>query len=116
MLTVYTLKNCDTCKKAIKWLEAEGIEFKNHDVRADGLTKEIITQIVETLGWEKALNRRSTTWRNLDEGQKVDVDDEKAIGLIGEHETLLKRPVFVSDIEMVAGFDERARALALKSG
>ena len=116
MLTVYTLKNCDTCKKAIKWLEAEGIEFNNHDVRADGLTKETITQIVETLGWEKALNRRSTTWRNLDDAQKADVDDAKAIALIGEHETLLKRPVFVSGIEMVAGFDERARALALKAG
>ena len=116
MLTVYPLKNCDTCKKAIKWLEAEGIEFKNHDVRADGLAPETIIQIVETLGWEKALNRRSTTWRNLDESQKADVDDAKAIELIGEHETLLKRPVFVSDIEMVAGFDERARALALKSG
>ena len=114
MLTVYTLKNCDTCKKAIKWLEAEGIVFKNHDVRADGLTPETITQIVETLGWEKALNRRSTTWRNLDEGEKADVDNAKAIGLIGEHETLLKRPVFVSGIEMVAGFGDDARALVLE--
>ena len=111
MLTVYTLKNCDTCKKAIKWLEAEGIAFNNHDVRADGLTEEIITQIVETLGWEKALNRRSTTWRNLDEGQKADVDDAKAIALIEEHETLLKRPVFVGEGEMVVGFGDDARAL-----
>ncbi len=109
MLTVYTLKNCDTCKKAIKWLQAEGIEFKNHDVRADGLTKELITQIVETLGWEKALNRRSTTWRNLDEGQKAGVDDAKAVELIGEYETLLKRPVFVQGNEMVVGFGDDAK-------
>lgn len=113
MLTVYTLKNCDTCKKAVKWLEAEGIAFNNHDVRVDGLTEEIITQIVETLGWEKALNRRSTTWRNLDEAQKADVGDAKAIALIGEHETLLKRPVFVREDEMVAGFGDEARALVL---
>ena len=115
MLTVYTLKNCDTCKKAIKWLEAEGIEFKNHDVRADGLTKELITQIVETLGWEKALNRRSTTWRNLEEGEKVDVDDAKAIGLIGEHATLMKRPVFVREDEIVVGFGDDARGVVLKA-
>lgn len=113
MLKVYTLKNCDTCKKALKWLEAEGVAFNNHDVRADGLTKDIITQIVETLGWEKALNRRSTTWRNLDEGQKVDVDDAKAIELIVEYETLLKRPVFVGEDEVVAGFGDDARALVL---
>lgn len=111
MLTVYTLKNCDTCKKAIKWLEAEGIAFNNHDVRADGLSRETITQIVETLGWEKALNRRSTTWRGLEEVQKADLDDPKAIALIEEHETLLKRPLFVAGDEMVAGFGDDARAL-----
>lgn len=111
MLTVYTLKNCDTCKKAIKWLEGEGIEFNNHDVRADGLNRETITRIVETLGWEKALNRRSTTWRNLEEGQKADVDNAKAIALIAEHETLLKRPVFVRGDEMVAGFGDDVRGV-----
>lgn len=114
MLTVYTLKNCDTCKKAIKWLEAEGIAFKNHDVRADGLSRETITQIVETLGWEKALNRRSTTWRGLSDEQKENVDNAKAIALITDHETLLKRPVFVVGGEMVAGFGDDARALVVK--
>lgn len=116
MLTVYTLKNCDTCKKAVKWLEAQGIAFKNHDVRADGLTKDITSQIVETLGWETALNRRSTTWRNLDDAQKTDVDNAKAIALIEEHPTLLKRPVFVGGDEMVAGFGDDARELALRHG
>lgn len=113
MLTVYTLKNCDTCKKAIKWLEAEGIAFNNHDVRADGLSRETITQIVETLGWEKALNRRSTTWRGLEEAQKADVDNAKAIALIEEHETLLKRPVFVGEGEMVVGFGDDAKGFCL---
>lgn len=116
MLTVYTLKNCDTCKKAIKWLEAEGAAFNNHDVRADGLSEDIITQIVTTLGWEKALNRRSTTWRNLADEQKADVDDAKAVALIVEYETLLKRPVFVREGEMVAGFGDDARALVVKAG
>jgi len=116
MLTVYTLKNCDTCKKALQWMEAEGIAFNNHDVRADGLTEEIISEIVTALGWEKALNRRSTTWRNLDEAQKTDVDNAKAIALIGEHPTLMKRPVFVGGNETVAGFGDEARALVLQAG
>ncbi len=113
MLTLYTLKNCDTCKKALQWLDAEGIAFTNHDVRADGLTKETISKIVETLGWEKALNRRSTTWRNLDEGEKADVGNAKAISLIGKYETLLKRPVFVRGDEMVVGFGDDARGFCL---
>ena len=116
MLTVYTLKNCDTCKKAIKWMEAEGVSFNNHDVRADGLTEAIISGIVTKLGWETVLNRRSTTWRNLDTVQKADVDNAKAVSLIEQHPTLLKRPVFVDEKEMVAGFSDDARQLALKHG
>ena len=112
MLTVYTLKNCDTCKKAIKWLEAEGISFQNHDVRADGLTRDTIASIVTTLGWETALNRRSTTWRNLDEADKADTDNEKAVRLIEAHPTLLKRPVFVQGEKIVTGFNDAAKALA----
>ena len=116
MLTVYTLKNCDTCKKALQWMEVEGIKFNNHDVRTDGLTQDVISEIVTNLGWETALNRRSTTWRNLDDEQKADVDNAKAVALIGEHKTLLKRPVFVGEGEMVAGFGDDARALALQLG
>jgi len=112
MLTVYSLKNCDTCKKAIKWLEEEQIAFQNRDVRADGLTRDIISGIVDVLGWETALNRRSTTWRNLDDVQKADIDNAKAIALIEEHPTLLKRPVFVGREKMTAGFRDEAKELA----
>ena len=112
MLTVYTLKNCDTCKKAIKWLEAKNIDFQNHDVRADGLTQNTIAEIVSELGWETALNRRSTTWRNLSDTDKTDMDNNKAVSLIEVHPTLLKRPVFVSSDGMEAGFTDAAKALA----
>ncbi len=110
MLTTYTLKNCDTCKKALKWLEAKGIEFENIDVRADGLSKETISKIVETLGWETALNRRSTTWRGLDDADKSEVDKTKAVELIEENPTLMKRPIFESQPRMIAGFDAKAQA------
>ncbi len=97
-------------------MEAEGVPFKNHDVRADGLSEDIISQIVTTLGWEKALNRRSTTWRNLDEEQKADLDNATAASLIAEHPTLLKRPVFVDENEIIAGYGDEAKQLCLKDG
>ena len=109
MITIFTLKSCDTCKKALKWLDSEGIAYQNHDVRADGLSRQKITDIVQAVGWEVALNRRSTTWRQLEEGRKADVDAQKAVDLIEEHPTLLKRPVFVVGDTMVVGFDAKAQ-------
>lgn len=106
MLTIYTLKTCDTCRKAIKWLDETGMEFTNHDVRADGLTKETVEQIVANLGAENALNRRSTTWRNLSDADKADIDNAKAIRLIAANPTLMKRPVFIKGQSMIAGFND----------
>ena len=109
-MIVYTLKNCDTCKKALKWLSGTGADFTNHDIRADGVDKSFIEPIVETLGWESALNRRSTTWRGLSDEDKSGIDAAKAVSLILAHPTLMKRPVFVSGDRIVAGFDEQAQA------
>ncbi|MFD0915952.1 Spx/MgsR family RNA polymerase-binding regulatory protein [Pseudahrensia aquimaris] len=108
-MIVYTLKSCDTCKKALKWLDAEGIAYENRDVRADGISPDTIRTIVSSLGWEKALNRRSTTWRNLPQSQKDALDAEKAIALIEDNATIMKRPVFVTEHEIMGGFDDSVR-------
>ena len=63
MITVYGIKNCDTCRKARKWLEAEGLEHRFHDIRADGLEPAMLEDWITELGWEVLLNRRGTTWR-----------------------------------------------------
>ena len=109
-LRVYSLKNCDTCKKALSWLAASGAEHSVRDVRADGISEDEITSIVNTLGWELAVNRRSTTWRQLDDGQKADLDNAKAIALIAANPTLMKRPVFVLGDTMIAGFTPKVQA------
>ena len=102
---VYSLKSCDTCKKALKWLAAQGIAHTVQDVRADGISRDEISQIVTTLGWEQAVNRRSTTWRNLDDTAKAGLDNDKAIELIAEQPTLMKRPVIIDDAgQMSVGF------------
>lgn len=109
-MKVYTLKNCDTCKKALKWLTAEGIAFDNHDIRVDGTEAAWVTPIVEVLGWEVAINRRSTTWRGLDGTDKDGLTNAKAVALIVENPTLMKRPVFVEGSEIICGFDSKAQA------
>lgn len=106
-LKVYSLKSCDTCKKALTWLAASGVEHSVCDVRADGISESEVSSIVSTLGWELAVNRRSTTWRQLDDAQKADLDNAKAIALISENPTLMKRPVFVSGDTMIAGFNPK---------
>lgn len=113
-MKIYTLKNCDTCKKALKWLDAEGIAYENHDIRVDGTETEWVTPVVEALGWEIALNRRSTTWRNLGDADKEEIDAAKAVALIVTHPTLMKRPVFVGRDQTFCGFDAKAQA-ALKA-
>jgi len=105
VLTVYSLKNCDTCVKAFKWLNEKSIPHTRHDVRADGLSHEDANSIVSALGWETALNRRSTTWRQLGDDDKVELNDTKATALIVQHPTLLKRPVFVGFGKVVSGFN-----------
>ncbi len=109
-MIVYTLKNCDTCKKALTWLCERNAVFDNHDIRADGLARSHIEPIVETLGWEVAINRRSTTWRGLGQADKENLTNAKAVALIAANPTLMKRPVFVSPKGMAAGFDAKAQA------
>lgn len=103
-MKVYSLKNCDTCKKALAWLVDENVPHEVHDVRADGLSKQDVEAIVDAVGWEVAVNRRSTTWRNLDDAQKANIDADSAIELIVDHPTLLKRPVFVTGHSILVGF------------
>ena len=70
MITVYGIKNCDTVKKALKWLAEHDIEHQLHDYRSDGLNEDFLIKAEQQFGWENLLNRRSTTWRNLDEQVK----------------------------------------------
>ena len=104
MITLYGLKNCDTCRKARKWLEAEGIEHEFHDFRSDGLDGETLAAWVAALGWETLLNRRGTTWRNLPETDREDLTSDHATALMLQHPTLIKRPVFAAGDTTLVGF------------
>lgn len=106
MTTLYGIKNCDTVKKARKWLDAKGINYSFHDFRADGLSKKDLQTWIKSVGWEALLNKRSTTWRQLPEKSQKTVDEGKAVDLMASHPTLVKRPVLVHGKKIQVGFKE----------
>lgn len=103
-LTVYGLANCDTCRKARKWLDAKGIAHNFHDVRKDGITADDVSRWAKAAGWEMLFNRRGTTWRGLSDAEKADVDEAGAIALMAAHPALIKRPVFENGGTILVGF------------
>lgn len=106
MITLYGIKNCDTVKKARRWLEANGCEHRFHDFRVDGLTAETVDSWLQSNDWSTVLNRRSTTWKQLDEAQRNGVDETNVRDLLVANPTLVKRPVTVNGNSIVIGFKE----------
>lgn len=96
-LTIYHLKSCDTCRKALKALRAAGHNIKAVDVRADGMKPAELAAAEQALGWEALLNTRSATWRGLSEAQRADMSGSKALTLMQAHPTLMKRPVIMGE-------------------
>lgn len=106
MITLYGIKNCDTVRKARRWLDQHQVNYRFHDLRADGLDEATLRKWVDTLGWDPLLNRRGTTWRTLSELQRQDLDPTKAMTLMLANPTLIKRPVLVRDRVILVGFSE----------
>ena len=106
MTTIYGIKNCDTVKKSLKWLEKNSIEFTFHDFRVDGLTPELLTFFVERSDWNVLLNKRSTTFRNLPTEIKDNLTDDVMFKAVLEQPTLLKRPVLIKNDVTCVGFKD----------
>lgn len=95
-MILYGIKQCDTCRKASKWLDAAGAPCEFHDLRKDGVTAEQIDTWLSAIGQDRLINRRGTTWRQLSDEQKaiVEVGDETTIvQLLLDNPTLMKRPI-----------------------
>lgn len=104
-LTLYGLKTCDSTRKARRWLEARGIDHTFVDVRDDGVSPATLRAWEKRCGWETLLNRRSTTWKSLDGTQREALDGQRALALLEQYPTLIKRPVLVQAAHLVVGFD-----------
>ena len=105
MITLCGIKNCDSVKKARKWLENNNTNYHFHDFRTEGLEQGKLQQWIKTVGWQTLLNRRSTSWRELPEDIKDNIDETSALALMLENPTLIKRPVLeLDDGKVQVGF------------
>lgn len=113
-ITLYGIANCDTVKKARKWLDAAGIEHAFHDYKKAGVPEAALRRWVEREGWERLLNRRGTTFRKLPESETAELDTGRAVALMSTHSSTIKRPVLEHGADgLLVGFDEQAWADAL---
>jgi arsenate reductase len=106
MITIYGISNCDTMKKARKWLESHAIAYEFHDYKKLGVPERKLRNWVKHAGWETVLNKRGTTWRKLDEKTKNNIDQESAIKVMLDNPSIIKRPVLESGKVLIIGFKE----------
>lgn len=110
MYKVYGIPNCNTVKKALDWLRTNKIDYHFHDYKKEGIPASKLKEWSKQIGWENVLNRKSTTWKQLDEEIKSAITNQKAaVKLMQEKTSAIKRPVIEQDTKVVAiGFDEEA--------
>ncbi len=101
---LYGIANCDTVKKARRWLDEQGVAHDFHDVRKDGLDAARLQRWMDAVGWEKLLNRAGTTFRKLPEEQKNNLDAAAAKALMLDQPAMIRRPVVESAAGTIVGF------------
>lgn len=114
-MILYGIKNCDTVKKARKWLDEHEVKYDFHDFREDGLNPVQLRGWVGELGWEKLVNKRSTTWRNLPDETKTNMDEMLALAVMEDQPTLIKRPVLVTASQTLVGFSDKTYQALINS-
>ena len=104
MTTLYGIPNCDTMKKARKWLADNGVEYEFHDYKKLGIEKKKLAEWIKAVGWETLLNRRGMMWRKVPDDVKANIDEKSAIGLMLETPSIIKRPVLEANGKITVGF------------
>lgn len=103
-VTLYGIKNCDTVKKARKWLDDHSVSYTFHDFRVEGLNKNLINNFLKQIDTETLINKRGTTWRKLSDEEKAIKNKTQAIELMIENPTIIKRPVLATNGKLTVGF------------
>jgi arsenate reductase len=106
VLKLYGISSCDTCRKAKLWLTQNSREFQFHDIRDDGLDIQMLERWGKRISWEKLLNTRSLTWRKIPEVDRSDMTQSRALSMMLEHPTLVKRPVLEHKKFIAVGFSD----------
>ena len=112
-IVVYGIPNCDTVRKARGWLGEKRLYYIFHDYKRAGIGKDKLHEWVTARGWEAVLNRKGPTFRNLPEDERVDLDADKAIGLMMAHTSAIRRPIVEHPGGLLIGFDPAEWTAAL---
>jgi Spx/MgsR family transcriptional regulator len=112
-ITIYGIKNCDTMKKARAWLEKHGVVYAFHDYKSNGIDRDRLDQWAGAVGWETLLNRAGTTFRKLPDKDKTSISEKKAIALMLDQPSMIKRPVLEVKGKVIVGFKPETYAQAL---
>jgi arsenate reductase (glutaredoxin) len=115
-MIIYGIKNCNTVKSAIDWLNRNKVEFEFHDYKKSGITEAQLREWCKQVGWDSLVNKRGTTWRQLEEAiQKKITNEKSAIALMMEKTSVIKRPLIEKNGRvLVVGFDEEEYRMKLK--
>ena len=111
-ITIYGIKSCDTMKKARTWLDDHGVAYTFHDYKAEGIDKASLERWAKEVGWEILLNRAGTTFRKLPDAQREGVTEKKALALMLEQPSMIKRPVLDVGGKLIVGFKPEVYAKA----
>ncbi len=102
--TLFGIKNCDTMKKARDWLDGRGVDYTFHDYKVAGIDAAHLKRWAAEAGWETVLTRAGTTFRTLPDARKAGLDERKAIALMLEQPSMIKRPVLEVGARLLVGF------------
>lgn len=103
---LYGISNCDTIKKAKRFLDTNNIDYTFHDYRKDGIDNKLLNKFLEQLEWTDLLNKRGTTWRKLDDDIKDNINKTQAKKIMLEQPAIIKRPVLLNNGKYYLGFSE----------
>jgi arsenate reductase len=112
-ITIYGIRNCDTMKKARAWLDSHGVAYGFHDYKSEGIDRARLVKWAKEVGWETLLNRAGTTFRKLDDADKNELTETRAIALMLAQPSMIKRPVLDLGGKLLVGFKPEIYAMAL---
>ena len=104
MIDLYGIPNCDTVRKTRAWLKERGLSYTFHDFKKEGMDAARLGRWADVVGWEALLNRRGTTFRKLDAGDKADLTRDKALALMAARPSSIKRPVVEHGDRLLVAF------------
>jgi arsenate reductase (glutaredoxin) len=112
-ITIYGIKNCDTMKKARAWLDKHGVVYEFHDYKTAGIDRSRLETLARAVGWETLLNRAGTTFRKLPDKDKASITEKKALTLMLDQPSMIKRPVLDVKGKLIVGFKPETYEQAL---